>query len=97
MGGSAAIWKRVPKASRSPGRRPHDCPRSFGVTPQIADELFGQDALTSGNHVWDKPEIYDYGTSNRLLLRYGDSGACLHAHYRLPPPKARCAAGQACR
>ena len=34
----------------------------FGVTPQIADELFdlGADVLTTGNHVWDKRELLDY-------------------------------------
>jgi 2',3'-cyclic-nucleotide 2'-phosphodiesterase len=34
----------------------------FGVTPQIADEVFewGADVLTTGNHVWDKKEIVDY-------------------------------------
>jgi len=34
----------------------------FGVTPQIADELFdlGADVLTTGNHVWDKRELIDY-------------------------------------
>lgn len=34
----------------------------FGVTPQIADELFelGADVLTTGNHVWDKRELMDY-------------------------------------
>jgi len=34
----------------------------FGVTPQIAEEFFdlGADVLTTGNHVWDKKEIYDY-------------------------------------
>jgi hypothetical protein len=34
----------------------------FGVTPQIADDLLdlGIDVLTSGNHIWDKREIYDY-------------------------------------
>ena len=28
----------------------------FGVTPQIADDIFdlGADVLTTGNHVWDK-------------------------------------------
>jgi len=43
----------------------------FGVTPQIADELFrcGLDVLTSGNHIWDKREIYDYLDSRKLLLR----------------------------
>ena len=34
----------------------------FGVTPQIAEEVFdwGADVLTTGNHVWDKRELVDY-------------------------------------
>ncbi len=34
----------------------------FGVTPQIADDLFnlGGDVLTTGNHVWDKRELIEY-------------------------------------
>ena len=34
----------------------------FGVTPQIADDLFelGADVMTTGNHVWDKRELIDY-------------------------------------
>ena len=34
----------------------------FGITPQIADELFGLGiaVLTTGNHVWDKREIMDF-------------------------------------
>src|SRR5881398_3028153 len=42
----------------------------FGVTPAIAEDLFalGLDALTTGNHIWDKREIYDYlGRTPRLL------------------------------
>ena len=37
----------------------------FGVTPQIAEELFdlGADVLTTGNHVWDKRELIEYLTS----------------------------------
>ena len=37
----------------------------FGVTPQIAEELFdlGADVLTTGNHVWDKRELLDYLSS----------------------------------
>jgi hypothetical protein len=43
----------------------------FGVTPAIAEELFamGLDVLTSGNHVWDKREIYDYLNRQPRLLR----------------------------
>lgn len=42
----------------------------FGITPAIAEELFalGLDVLTSGNHIWDKREVYDYfGRQPRLL------------------------------
>ena len=40
-------------------------------TPQIADELFGYgvDVITSGNHIWDKREIYDYIVRHPRLLR----------------------------
>ena len=43
----------------------------FGVTPQLAEELFGMglDVLTTGNHVWDKREIYDYFPGHPRLLR----------------------------
>ncbi len=42
----------------------------FGITPSIAEDLFalGIDVLTSGNHIWDKRDIYDYlGRQPRLL------------------------------
>jgi hypothetical protein len=37
----------------------------FGVTPQIAEEIFdwGADVLTTGNHVWDKRELLEYFSS----------------------------------
>ncbi|MEZ5403126.1 MAG: TIGR00282 family metallophosphoesterase [Bryobacteraceae bacterium] len=43
----------------------------FGVTPQIADEMLklGVDVMTTGNHVWDRREIYDYIDRQPLLLR----------------------------
>jgi hypothetical protein len=43
----------------------------FGITPSIAEELFalGLDVLTSGNHVWDKREVYDYFERQPRLLR----------------------------
>ena len=43
----------------------------FGVTPAIAEDLFklGLDALTTGNHIWDKREIYDYLDRTPRLLR----------------------------
>jgi metallophosphoesterase (TIGR00282 family) len=43
----------------------------FGITPLIAEELLnmGLDVLTSGNHVWDKRELYDYLDRQPRLLR----------------------------
>jgi metallophosphoesterase (TIGR00282 family) len=43
----------------------------FGITPQLAEELigYGVDVLTSGNHIWDKREIYDYFPRQPRLLR----------------------------
>ncbi len=43
----------------------------FGITPQLADDIFGYgaDVLTSGNHIWDKREIYDYLLRQPRLLR----------------------------
>lgn len=43
----------------------------FGITAPVAEELFqlGLDVLTSGNHVWDKREIYSYLDKQPRLLR----------------------------
>ena len=43
----------------------------FGVTPAIAEDLFslGLDVLTSGNHIWDKRDVYDYFERQPRLLR----------------------------
>jgi len=43
----------------------------FGITPALAEELFsiGLDVLTSGNHAWDKKEIYEYLPRQPRLLR----------------------------
>jgi hypothetical protein len=43
----------------------------FGITPQLADELFsfGIEVLTTGNHAWDKKEIYEYLPRQPRLLR----------------------------
>ena len=34
----------------------------FGITPALAEDLFdlGIDVITTGNHVWDKRELFDY-------------------------------------
>ncbi|MBC8003774.1 MAG: TIGR00282 family metallophosphoesterase [Opitutaceae bacterium] len=43
----------------------------FGISPNISEELFsyGVDVITSGNHVWDKREIYDYMVREPRVLR----------------------------
>ena len=43
----------------------------FGITPLVAEELFtmGLDVLPTGNHIWDKREIYDYLERHPRLLR----------------------------
>jgi 2',3'-cyclic-nucleotide 2'-phosphodiesterase len=43
----------------------------FGITPSLSEELLalGIDVLTSGNHIWDKREIYDYFGQQPRLLR----------------------------
>ncbi len=42
-----------------------------GITPRIAEQLFalGVDVLTSGNHIWQKKEIYDYIKQENRLIR----------------------------
>src|SRR5438045_4388021 len=43
----------------------------FGVTGDIADTIlgYGVDAMTSGNHVWDKKEVLEYIPRQPKLLR----------------------------
>lgn len=42
-----------------------------GLTPQVANEIFsmGVDVMTSGNHIWDKKEIYPFLDADRRVLR----------------------------
>ena len=51
----------------------------MGLTPSTADAILasGVDVITSGNHIWDKREIYPYlEASDRVLrpLNYGTNG-----------------------
>ncbi len=59
----------------------------FGITPAVADELFrcGIDVMTSGNHIWDKRDIYEYFARTPRLLRPANypqgcpgAGVCIH-------------------
>ena len=51
----------------------------FGVTVPIAHELFsvGVEVMTTGNHVWDKREIYDFLDREPRLLRPANYDASL--------------------
>ena len=53
----------------------------FGITPSIAEEIFdlGAQVITTGNHIWDKKEIFEYMTvpagsheRGRRVLRPGN-------------------------
>ena len=43
----------------------------FGITPRLAEDLFryGIEVMTTGNHGWDKKEIYAYIAGQPRLLR----------------------------
>ena len=59
---SEAIDLTIANAENSAG--------GYGVTPLIAEELFamGLEVLTTGNHIWDKKEVFEYlGRQPRLL------------------------------
>lgn len=42
-----------------------------GVTPRIADELFkyGIDVMTTGDHIWNRKEVFEYLGKNNNILR----------------------------
>jgi hypothetical protein len=54
----------------------------FGLTPAIAQELFamGIDVLTTGNHIWDKREVYDYLDREERVLRPVNYGPHVPGH-----------------
>lgn len=43
----------------------------FGITPETAEDLrkLHIDVITSGNHIWDKKDVYDYIRREGRLLR----------------------------
>lgn len=51
----------------------------FGVTPKICEEFMemGVDVMTTGNHVWDKSEIFEYLNKQPRLLRPANYKASL--------------------
>jgi len=57
----------------------------FGITPEMCQAFYdvGVDAITTGNHVWDRREIIDYiGDDARLLrpLNYPEGTPGIGAH-----------------
>jgi len=73
----------------------------FGITPSIAEDLFdlGAHVITTGNHVWDKKEIFEYmtvpadshgrgaGCCGRQTMRWGRRvSGCMRA--KLPTGQA---------
>jgi metallophosphoesterase (TIGR00282 family) len=68
----------------------------FGITPNIAEDLFrcGIDVMTTGNHIWDKRDIYDYLSRQPRLIRPANypppaPGSGIYIHET--PSGARCA------
>jgi len=74
--GRRAVKELLPKIKKSEGvefvvANCENVAAGSGVTPAIADELFGYgiDVLTSGDHIWKRKEIYDKLASDARLLR----------------------------
>ena len=63
----------------------------FGLTPEIARALLaaGCDALTLGNHSWDRKEIIPYIESEPRLLRPGHPGSLNERVERSPSEAQR--------
>jgi metallophosphoesterase (TIGR00282 family) len=60
-----------------------NCAGGFGITPSLADKMLrvGLDVMTSGNHIWDRPEVYDYFAREPRLLRPGNYPPTLPGNY----------------
>ena len=43
----------------------------FGITREVGEELFsyGVDVLTTGNHIWNKKETFEYAEKEKRLIR----------------------------
>ncbi|MEE2821665.1 MAG: TIGR00282 family metallophosphoesterase [Acidobacteriota bacterium] len=46
----------------------------FGITKALGEKIlrYGVDVMTSGNHIWDKKEVYEYFSEQPRLLRPGN-------------------------
>jgi len=74
--GREAVKAQVPRLRRELGLdfvvvNGENAAAGFGITDKICAELYnaGVDAITTGNHVWDRREIIAYIASDPRLLR----------------------------
>src|SRR5215469_17219696 len=74
--GRAAVTEHVPELRRTLGLdfvvvNGENAAAGFGITDKICAELYaaGVDAITTGNHVWDRREIIPYIANDPRLLR----------------------------
>jgi metallophosphoesterase (TIGR00282 family) len=74
--GRRAVMERLPGLRRELGLdfvvvNGENAAHGFGITPKICQEFFdaGVDVLTTGNHVWDRREIFDFIDREPRLLR----------------------------
>lgn len=74
--GRIAIRELLPKlvAEHSPDvviANGENAAGGFGITSEVADELkdLHVDVITTGNHIWDKKDIYEYLNRDKRLIR----------------------------
>ncbi len=74
--GREAVKKLIPVLQKEEGidfviANAENAAGGSGITPQLADELFGYgvDVMTTGDHIWNKKEIFAYLDKNGRLLR----------------------------
>src|SRR5690348_15161224 len=74
--GRRAVIERLPGLRRDLGLdfvvvNGENAAHGFGITPKICQEFYdaGVDVLTTGNHVWDRREIFDFIDREPRLLR----------------------------
>jgi len=72
--GREAVKKLVPSIVRNEGidfviANIENAAGGKGITPKLADELFNSsiDVMTSGNHIWERQEIYSYLETHNIL------------------------------
>lgn len=74
--GRRALQLNLPALLQDPGAdfviaNGENAAGGYGITKEVAKELFslGVDVITTGNHIWDKKEIYDFIASEPRIIR----------------------------